>query len=144
MLAIGAVDLLVQAFMALGKAMNNETIISMDQTYTKAKDVLSEKVSNAMNLGGNLPSLDSLKDTQMPAITPDQLALQSATVPTGGEMIDFKSLPQLPTQSSPITVNITLKEAIIEPTSDVFLKRVANTLVPHIQDALNRNNVVMG
>ena len=64
-------------------------------------------------------------------------------MPSGADMIDFKGLPQLQS-SSPVTVNITLKEAIIEPTSDVFLKKVANTLVPHIQDALNRNNTSIG
>jgi hypothetical protein len=69
----------------------------------------------------------------------EQLPSVSSTIPS------FDQMPQIPMQTqAPITVNVTLKEAIIEPTSDVFLKRVANTLVPHIEQALNRGNVAMG
>ena len=143
MLTLGAVDLLIQAFMKLGEFMNSETIAGMNVTYNNAKDELSKKVTNAMDLG--MPQNMGMGNMDMPKefnISPDQLSSKSLEVPSGSDMIDLKALPQLQS-SSPVTVNITLKEAIIEPTSDVFLKKVANTLVPHIQDALNRNNTSM-
>lgn len=143
LIVVGIVGILIEGFLMLGKAMGSETAISWDKKYQDTKKELTERASKAME-NTSIPDMTSFTKDLPTTITPEQLSNQALPVPSGSEIIDFKSLPQLPTQSSPITVNITLKEAIIEPTSDVFLKRVANTLVPHIQDALNRNNVVMG
>jgi hypothetical protein len=143
LLIVGVVGLLIEGFLMLGKAMGSETAVAWDKKYQETKDQLAEKAKKTMEFTA-MPDISNLTKDMPVGITPDQLTSQSLPVPSGSEMIDLKSLPQIQTQSAPITVNVTLKEAIIEPTSDVFLKRVANTLVPHIQDALNRNNVVMG
>ena len=134
MLIVGAVGLLIEGFFKLNKLFfNSETISAMEDTYNTAKDKLASEIKSAVNI------VQPTQTTPTGMANVEQLPSVSSTLPS------FDQMPQIPMQTqAPITVNVTLKEAIIEPTSDVFLKRVANTLVPHIEQALNRGNVAMG
>lgn len=141
---VAGIDLLIQLFLKLAEVAGIKTVAAFGEAYNKQKENLMAKGKEIMNSVSTVPDM-GMGNMELPKelnISPDQLSSKSLEVPSGADMIDFKGLPQLQA-SSPVTVNITLKEAIIEPTSDVFLKKVANTLVPHIQDALNRNNTSM-